>query len=557
MRDTTVKAYLGKSEHDPGLSIYGGNERYKLALPKGNLLQMAGISLQVALAYGEPQYLCTSRSAEHLGLAERLGPALNRLATLLNLGETARMIAADSFFGYGILKCGEGRLPLAAQEALGMTHGPCVWRVGQDDFGYDVTAKTWDDCSYIYDIYTMPLNEAQEEYPEHAQELSGMTDVDRMDALHVMPRSSRTVSPELEVLFIDVYFPQAKLIATWPLRANSFKTLSDEPYRVRPYTGHWSGLYQVLTHLYSPDELVPIAQAESTKALHYLFNDLLAATAEQARLAKVNPIYTAGAEKDMQKLWRAKDRYPVPVVDPSRFGRFEIEGPTQSQTAYMQGIQGFFKTFVPTLDEPQRAPTATQGNLIRQTTNAMVAESKRKFLRVMQLVGYKLGDMLMKSEFMLPLSRPLRAGSNIQLDISWLPMSQDPRSTKIDDFDLSIEPYSLVYRSPEEKLQLLTTVTQQVLPIFQAKAMGFPINLEKVLTTYKDYAGLPELAGWFDELFPEYQAQASAGRISAPRPGVGEYTRHNVSEATDAGAMEVNFAQNGASDEGSVVRFDT
>src|SRR5688572_8235470 len=95
MRETTVRAYLGLSKMGPNFDFLGGlDSEYKKHLPKGNLLQQAGISFQIALAYGEPEYLCTSRGPQNVGLSERLGPALNRLVTLLNFGEIARQVAA-------------------------------------------------------------------------------------------------------------------------------------------------------------------------------------------------------------------------------------------------------------------------------------------------------------------------------------------------------------------------------------------------------------------------------------------------------------------------------
>src|SRR5688572_21111974 len=94
MRDNTIRAYLGAN---PGLAEWDWtqqNNKYRQSLPKGNLLQTAGLSLQIALAYGEPQFLVKARVPQHAGMAKKLGAALNRMSNLLNLGETHRMVAA-------------------------------------------------------------------------------------------------------------------------------------------------------------------------------------------------------------------------------------------------------------------------------------------------------------------------------------------------------------------------------------------------------------------------------------------------------------------------------
>ena len=456
LRDVTIRAYLGATPHTTGpewakTTGFGGSaerrrghgtdSRYHKSLPKGNLLQAAGLGLQVALAYGEPQFLFKARMPEHIGLAEKLSAAVNRMVTLLNAGDTARNVAADSYFGFGVFKVGIGRLPVSAQATTGLTIGPNIWRVSQNDLVYDINASDWRNrMSYIGDMYTMPLDDAQEMYPNHADRLAALTDTERIDARHVLARPSNLTSAEDEVRLIDLFFQDAGVIGTWPIRGDSFGELANEPLIVRDYNGHWSGIYEILNHLYSPDELVPIAQAESVKSFHFLFNDLMHLTSEQALNAKINPVYRRGNDVDMQKLWDAVDRHPVGTTSlPSEQQMFVIPGPDQNQTAFMSAMFNFFKEFTPTFDEPSRAPTATQGALERQTTNAIIGEARRKFNRSLQLVAYKLGHLLMKSnDLVLPSSRPLRPGSNVSVDVSFLPADDDPRTAAIDDFDISL-----------------------------------------------------------------------------------------------------------------------
>jgi len=548
MRDNTIRAYLGISRHTPEWDWLGRNSsKYEKALPKGNLLQTAGLSLQIALAYGEPEYLAIARMPEHYGLAYKLDPNLNRMSKLLDLGDTARSVAADSFFGYGIFKVGVGRLPLAARADTGLTIGPCIWRVSQDDYIYDISVSHRSKCAFESDIYTMPLEEAIEQWPQWADRLSAMTHVERFDAPTVLARPTSFYSPEEEVLLIDVYYPGAQCVGTWPLRPGNFGELENEALGVRDFEGHWSGVYEVLNHLYSPDELIPVAQAESTKALHFLFQDLLEATANQARSAKVNPIYQAGSDKDMKRIWDAKDRYPVGVVDPSRFTNFEIPGPSQSQTSYMAAVMQLFKQMNSFVDEPRRVPTATQATLERQTTNAIVGEARRKFNRSLQLVGYKLGHLMINdNELKLPASRPVLPGSRVMVDASWLTPQEEPRTAKIDDFDIAIEPFSTMHRSAEERRDQLLALIQQMAAVMQQRAMGAPINIEKVLEIMARYSGTPELLELFEELQPAEQAVRQQSRQSAPRVGAGHYVRENVSTKTDEGAFIQNMNEAGS-----------
>ncbi len=562
LRDITIKAYLGATPQNSGpewakTSGFGGtagsgmgkNSKYRRALPKGNLLQSAGLGLQVALAYGEPQFLFTARMPEHIGLAEKLTAGVNRMMTLLNAGETARNVAADSYFGFGIFKVGIGRMPLSARATTGLTIGPNVWRVSQDDFIYDIHAPDWRNrMAYVGDMYTMPLDDAQRLYPNHADRLGAMTDTERIDSRHVLPRPSNLTSAENQVRLVDLFFEDAGVIATWPMRGGSFGEIANEPLTVREYNGHWSGIYEILNHLYSPDELVPIAQAESVKSFHFLFNDLMEKTSQQALNAKVNPMYRAGDDIDMQKLWSAKDRVPVGTRTlPNEQSFFTIPGPDQSQTAFMSAMFNFFKEFTPTFDEPARAPTATQGALERQTTNAIIGEARRKFNRSLQLVGYKLGHLLMTSnDLILPASRPLRPGSDISVDVSFLPAQDDPRVAAVDDFDISVDPYSTQFRSPEERLQMLIAMNREITQLMQLRAQGSPINVEKAIDTFAQYSGVPEIKEWYEEVDPLFQVQKQQGQANIPRLGVGQYTRESISTRTNGGELQQNLEQMGS-----------
>lgn len=557
LRDITIKAYLGATPLNTGpewakTTGWGrrGDSKYRKSLPKGNLLQAAGLGLQVALAYGEPQFLFKARMPEHIGLAEKLTAGVNRMVTLLNAGDTARNVAADSYFGFGIFKVGIGRMPLSAKATTGLTIGPNIWRVSQNDFIYDIHASDWHNkMAYIGDWYTTPLDEAQEMYPDHADRLAAMTDTERLDSRHVLPRSSNLASAEDEVRLIDLFFQDIGVVATWPLRGSSFGELANEPLMVREYNGHWSGIYEILNHLYSPDELVPIAQAESVKSFHFLFNDLMDKTSEQALNAKINHVYRKGNDTDMQNLWTAKDRFPVSttLMSPTEAQQlFEIPGPSQSQTAFMSAMFNFFKEFTPTFDEPARAPTATQGALERQTTNAIIGEARRKFNRSLQLVGYKMGHLLMKSnDMILSSSRPLHPGSKVSVDVSFLPSRDDPRVATVDDFDISVDPYSTKFRSPEERLQQLTAINREIIGVMQARASGAPINVEKVINTFAEYSGLPEVKEWYEEVDPLFQLQQRQGNTNIPRVGVGQYTRESVSTRTDGGEIQQNLEQMG------------
>lgn len=546
MRADTIQAYLGVRPDDSSM-YYQSSEDYHDQLPQGNLLQLAAISHQISLAYGDLEFLAEGRTPDKIGTAENLEMAQNRMIKLLDGGETSRRIAADSFFGYGVAKVGIGRLPLAAQSATGLTYGPCYWRVGQEQFLYDMTARHWNDVAIMGDWYMCPVDEAVERFPQHADRLQRATAFGRMDSPTVHAHAVDQFSAQPMVLLFDAYFPGTNVVGTWDIRPDSFGGIEEPPLGLQDFDGHWSGVYSVLTHLYSPDELVPVSMAESFKGFHYLFNRLLKLTADQALTAKFNPLYTAAAEKDMEAVWNAEDRVPVGVMDPTRFGQFESPGPTQSQTAYLAATMSFFKEMTLNLDQrlglAPSAGTATQAQLLANAGDGIIQEMRRKFNKTLQMVGYKLGHLLMNSpELALKQQRPLVPGSQIPITIQWPPPGglQDER---IDDYDINIEPRSLEIRTPEIRLQRIYQMASQMVPLFQARQQGAPINPEEILKTFARLSGERDLLAWFEELDPEYTMQKQQSRATAKRADVGQYVRHNTSERTNAGNLTQSLTQ--------------
>lgn len=528
--------------------------------PWGNLLQMAYLAHVIQLAYNEPRYTVISNVPQGDGIAPRLEEFLKRYSNLLSLGNIARNLAADSFSGWGIAKVARGMLPPGARFATGQAVGPMCWRISQDNFIFDGTATSWDYVSFAANTILVPLNEAQNFQPFLAynpddtkalQEFSmtpGMTDA----KIHSNPMSMAAAVPMVRLL--QVFLPYAGasgLMVTWPDNGMSFAGVNGKPLLVEEHNGHHTGPFSVLSHLDVPDNLVQVAQCESVKQLHFLYNDIAQITAEQARAAKVVPIYQMGSQRDMQRLEQAQDRTAVAVTNIDRISMWELPGPTQSQTAAQMGTYQLFKELAGNVDDTlglgQTAPTATQSALIRQQTNARSAEARRRMDSVMELIARKLSHLLLNDQDMqLPMRRPLPGFPDIQQDVSWYNAQQMPRNPSADDYLITIVPGSMSFRDPAERLASLNEAISQIVALAQAVAQGLPAELEKFVDIQARYRDLPELRDLFLGLLPELQAAKQAAQAQGggmPDPTKGQYTRTNVSAQTNQGALQQNMTQ--------------
>jgi hypothetical protein len=516
----------------------------------GNLIQMAGRARQVVLASNDPRFIIVPNVPYAENIAVRLEEFMNRWSGLIELGRIGREVALDSFCGYGITKVNTGLLPPGVRSLVKQDEGPMAWRISQDDFGFDGSAKTWDRVTYMYNIDVVPLADAQSyrpflEYnPALTEKLTEWFDENEYtDArIHRETGGDRWATPMTRL--VHFYFPHYGLEAVWPCNSLSFGEVAGEPLLVRKWKGHHSGPFTVYQDLDIPDNLIPTSQIESVKHLDLLFNDMLNITANQALEAKVNPVYEFGSQRDIETWRRTADRVPFPVSKLGMVQNVEIPGPSQGQTSFMGYVFQAFKQFAGNVDDilgiGTTAPTAKQSELIREAVNAASGESRRKMDYLMEMTARKLCHLVLNNPTLqLPAYQKL-PGTQYKRDVSWLPPDLLPRNPDADDYLFKIVEGSMGARTAGERLKSLNEASQEIIGMAQAAAQGAPVNMEDVVETQAKYRDLPELRNWFAQLLPKYVESKTAAAELRSRPlgkPNGEYTRSNVSEGTDPGAM--------------------
>jgi hypothetical protein len=523
----------------------------------GNLYQLAGIAHAVTLAYNTPRYLCVPTKPSVEAIAIRGKEWLNQYSPLIGLGAVARGCATDSYFGYGIIRVGIGQLPAGVRRMTGQQLGPMCRRVSQDHFIWDGNATEWPDVTWMADEFLAPLDQAKNfplfnpEVRANLAEYTRQTSQQGSDGRVHQTQASGMRAVGVTQL-VRVYFPQSEVEAIWPANDGAFKAVNGEPLWVGKYEGHHSGPYAILSHLDIPDNLIPVPLSESTKGLHFLFNELATITSEQAKKARYNPTYEQGGQRDIELWEKTPDRKPIPVSNVQRLGSLQIPGPDQSQTAYMNAVYQMFNEFSgnprDTLGLGATAPTARQSELIRSATTVRGGEARRRMNEVMELVGRKLLHLALNDETHRFPMRMQLPRTKLSMDISWLTPNEMPRTKDVDDFTVKVIPESMEFRTAQQRLAALKEATAEIVAIAQAVAQGAPIDLEAVVETQAEYRDLPELREWWAGVLPEYQQAKAAGQgMSFPDSNKGVYERHNISQRTGEGAITQSLTQFGDS----------
>lgn len=513
----------------------------------GNLIQLSAIAHVVATAYGNPRYKVTAQIPESLYMAPRLQEFLNRYTGYLDLGNSAKLMALDSFFGFGISRVNNGLLPGRLRHITGQNTGPLVTRVSQYNFLFDGSADNVKNVGYMGDILYVPLDDIRDMKdtlglnPRIVDKLEefrgGRSDNDYR--IHSSPRQDS--SPQAMTRLAYMYFPDSCVEALWPANDESFGEMNDEPLFDREWDGHADGPYDILSLLDTPDEIIPVSRAASTLRLHTLFNELAHITSEQAKAAKVNQVFETGSDRDAKALDDAEDRKWVGVSNLAKISTHAVPGPDQGQTTYMSIILKMFKEFSGNLDDTlglgPTAATATQSSLIRQRTTSISQETVRRMNQFMENIGRKLGHLALNHPTLRLPARGNVPGTDIQVDMSFLPQEELPRTGRVDDFSVCIEPYSMPYRSPDERLALLSAAIQRIAQVVQIAATGQPMDIEYYINTEADYNGLPELKELYSDLLPQYNVAKEKAGLTVRPPGTGEYSRTNVSQQPNDSQM--------------------
>lgn len=521
----------------------------------GNLIQLAGVAHTIMLAYGRPAWETIPENPESEIFALRMRQFLNKWSELIALGGTIRKVASDSFFGFGITRTNYGILPPAARNATGLEVGPMAKRISFDDFLYDGSAKEIEDCAYFGDLFYVPTELARNFEPflnynadaaRSLQEFNYNTQYTDARVQDTDTPRNRTATSMTRLLYL--YCPHTNEEIFWPANDTDFGGVGDLPLLAQQYQGHYSGPFDICTHLAIPDNVLSVSQAESTIRWHTLFNELADLTAEQSKSSKYNPVFEMGADRDADSLKWVKDRDWAGVSNLNKIGHHVVPGPDQTVLAHMAAAMRLFKEFSFNLDDTlglaPTAGTATQSSLIRQRSNARSDDMGQTLNRSVENIGRKLGALALKHPSLtLPSRMTIPGTSNISIDTSFGPESRYPRSQDIDHYNVKLIASSLQYKTPEQILAEIQGSIKRIAQVASIKAAGIPVDLEQYTELEAKYTGHPELRTIFLGVLPEQQAKKEQHEMNMMNPDKGQYTRTNVSEQSNDGQLFSGLAQ--------------
>lgn len=536
-RKKLVRDYVGSHYNT------GANEPHAEVIL--NLMYQAAETYTMSLAANRPRCLITSEFPELKWFSHHFQRTLNNLIEEIHLEETLRDAVLDAFFGMGIVKVYTGEAGLVKLEGVDewLDPGkPYAERVSYDDFVYDINATSWNRKKFALNKYLMSKEKALNE-PSFDRKVVKEVNLHSAHGGEDRYNSDSPLSEEFlseskpegysdDIHLMDVWLPEENLVATYPVRSAATK-----PVRVVPWEGPENGPFHVLQlSAEVPDHVQGVSPAMNLKPLFDIINGLLRKQRRQAQRQKDIPFYRSGAHEDAARIRNASDGEFTRVDDPDSVNVMKMGGVDQQNQAFTYSMMEQFDRMAGNLQAMAglgpSADTATQDKLIHGAVSKREANMQYRVVDFTANICRDLGWLLWNDEVTTRESHYKIA--DMDFKSSWTP---EHREGDFLQYNFKIEPYSMMYKSPTERLNNITQfVTQVALPMTQQMAeAGGRIDFQEVTNLYAELMDIPRLK---DVVVFEEQTGNRPGPNPEQPPQAAHTVREQVRRSVPTGGTE-------------------
>lgn len=504
-RTRDIRDYVGAN--------YGENGSERRMLNNGLSLYVQVMSQ--ALVGQNPRFMLStpSRRAKPTVSAEQ--EWVNEQVEKIGLGSIMRECVVDSLFCLGITKVALSTPADSAVSGWHLSSGePFAANIDLDDFTYDIHARRFEEASFIAHRFRMPLDIAREwkEFDsKQRKELHASDDPEFTsegdERTAWLSRNEEGLDEEFEEMvdLWEVWLPRHKLILTMEhegLTTGDATHRYDEPLRVQKWVGPDKGPYHFLASGPPvPDNAMPKALIQDIRDMNSLINNVWRKIEDDARNFKVVTAIQGVADADGKRTVEANHGEAIRVDNPEGIKEIIFRGVNPVMMNFVLSASQVWNKQAGNIElQAGTAPqsrTASQDKMLNENAGAMMAGIQGKVTKHVASVGEALiwyyhhhPELQMESEYVRPglpqefaITRRVEPKERIQ--IPWK------------DLKIKVDPYSLPFSSPSEKLAILNSIVQQtlpMLPLLQQQGASFDIQfyLQKI-AEYTAQSDIPQL----------------------------------------------------------------
>ena len=207
----------------------------------------------------------------------------------------------------------------------------------------------------------------------------------------------------------------------------------------------------------------------------------------------VNVYPPAGAD-DAEKLRTAKRNSWVRMNDPKSVNQVELGGVDQRDQALALFNQEIYDRMAGNLGLMgglnAEAATLGQEEMLAGQVSRMETDMRIAVVNFAAECVLDLGRLMWEDKTLEIRSSVPVGNSGIEVPVDW---KSDYRVGEFEDYEFRVEPYSMVFKSPEQKLQELFQVLQQMAPLWPMfQASGATLDAEAIVEEIARLKNRPE-----------------------------------------------------------------
>lgn len=410
------------------------------------------------------------------------------------------MISPVGVIKIGIAPSGGARDAEGWQNDAGEAYAQCV---EYPDYFVDMKASRWDQISFEGDQYAVPLEWAKQapQFDPEMRKLLRASDAyeTRNHGEENAEDISRGKSGRWEsddyipkVVLRDAYCPHDNVIFTYAVNQ-----IMDRPLREVPFDGPRGGPYRRLILTRVPSNLMGLPFVANLRDLNALENRLIRRAKQDAEEQCTVIGYQASAADDANRLANAKHRQIIQLNNVNGIKEFSIGGLNREMLFLSMQVREMLSYMAGNVDVvgglASQAGTAQQESMLQSNSGERIKWMKQRV--------FELAHECARAVAWYNWTNPTREtvlqrgvpGTNISIPTLWSP---ETRKGSWIDWNFELVPYSMQQRSPEELLQTILGLFQNVLPALRPdmQQQGGIIDARSVLKSIGTLAGVqPEM----------------------------------------------------------------
>ena len=516
-----------------------------------NLMEIATNIYERQLIARPPRVNILTRQGKLKPTAAKLKSVMNSLLESTAIHRELARAVKSALFSIGVVKIGRKYGGTFEQDGVEFEKTvPFAKHVLLDDWVHDMSALSLEECSFMGHRYRMSLSEARDNPDFDKNE---RVRLQKMDASLFNPGGDESISSisQSSTYLEDEYDPKVELWEMWLPKSKLLVTLGPnedaKPLRVVEWDGPEQGPFHMIFFNEVDGNSMPLAPAMLWQGLHRIVNSLYRKLERQAARQKTVGLARGVDTEDAERVRTASDGDVVPVNGGLPIEEVSMGGIDQNSFAFMLQSKEIFSWLSGNLDAlgglgPQ-SETVGQDKLMFASANQRVSgmqDSVGMFVKkVLTDWGFYLWQEPLES-YPATIQPPGLEPMQSQLT------AEERNSVAYYDMMLDIEPYSMQFKSPGERLTVLNQIVNGVLmpslSLLQQQGMG--LDMGALMALYSEYADLPELA----DIITYVNRPDSLGAPPAEgpaQPSVTHRTNERVSRpgATKQGAEQVMINQ--------------